>query len=323
MSTLEIPKLPNGSIDYNTLNNWYTDNTVVRDCDAFRLRSFTKFNSEKDSVLILPPQAGHTSQIADYGKGKSITRCAVDNTDCNVFTIDWKSCTKTRAGESYGDMVDQVLDCIDKINTSVHLIGLCQGGTLAAVTTALHQDKIKTVTIAGAPIYVDREGVLKEAIRNPLYMFQLAVMMGGGVMRGELMLECWMSSNPVQHRMLRFQEPVTYRKARFDAWYYEATQNIAGNWYLDLVENLFKGNKLYKGEFEVGGETVNLGNITCPLNLVVGTKDDISPVHHTLKMADVVNSVKVNIYSGKAGHISVFMGSDMLTNNWTKLFKEL
>ena len=310
-------------IDYRKLNDWITDYVVVHENEAFRLLRFDEYNYKRDSVLVLPPQAGHTPQIADYDQGQSIIKCAVDNTDKNVYVMDWKSCTTDRGSESYNDLVNQVVLAMKIINTKTHLVGLCQGGTLATVTTSLHPDNIASLTVAGAPIYVDQEGVLKEAIRNPMYMFQMAVIMSGGVMRGDTMLQCWMSSNPTQHYIKRFQDKMTYRKARFDAWYYEFTQNISGAWYLDLVENLFKQNKLYKEEMLVGNQVVKLGNIACPLNLVVGTKDNISPPHHTLKLKDKVSSEKVMTYQGDAGHVGVFMGRKMIQDQWTKLFSKM
>ena len=73
----------------------------------------------------------------------------------------------------------------------------------------------------------------------------------------------------------------------------------------------------------VGNKVVKLSNISCPLNLVVGNKDNISPPHHTLKLQDKVSSEKVVTYQGDAGHIGVFMGRKMVQEQWTKLFSKM
>ena len=63
---------------------------------------------------------------------------------------------------------------------------------------------------------------------------------------------------------MRDQEYVR-RYADFEDWF-KYTQDIAGAFYLWIVEHLFEGNELVAGTLQVGGRAVDLGQITCPVH---------------------------------------------------------
>ena len=322
----EIPYTVEGKVDYARLNEFFTPNEVVFETPAFKLRFFGG-DKTKDAILILPPQAGHTSSIADYDKNQSLVECARDNCSNPVYCIEWLSCTRERSAESYGDLVQQVVSCINFTDTKkAYLQGLCQGGTLATVTTALYPELVAGLSVAGAPIDVTEKSILSEAIKKPMALYEVTVGLSYGLMHGSIMLECWKSNNVqklIIDKILK-GEPTTYRELRFDSWYFKHVSDLAGEgWYLWLVERLFKGNLLIKNEMVVDGRVVNLKNITCPVNLIVGLRDDISPPSHTLSLLDKMGTTDVSVYSGDAGHISVFMSRKMVKDCWAQVFANL
>ena len=62
----------------------------------------------------------------------------------------------------------------------------------------------------------------------------------------------------------------------FEDWF-KHTQDVPGTFYLWLVEHLFAGNELITGDLVVGGERVDLGALSCPLFLLGGATDHITP----------------------------------------------
>ena len=78
--------------------------------------------------------------------------------------------------------------------------------------------------------------------------------------------------------------------------------------YLRVVKELFKENLLIKNEFVVFGEKICLNKITCPLVLVTGTKDHITPAPQLNAINKVVKSNSILQISVPAGHIGTFMG---------------
>ena len=61
----------------------------------------------------------------------------------------------------------------------------------------------------------------------------------------------------------------------FDSWY-ENPLDLPGRWYLQAIRELFKENRLAKGEFVGLGRRLNLKSIGCPLYLLAGESDDIT-----------------------------------------------
>ena len=83
---------------------------------------------------------------------------------------------------------------------------------------------------------------------------------GGGVLRGEVMLAGFIALAPEEERkkhldlLLSMRDPEFVRRyAEFEDWF-KHTQDIAGAFYLWIVEHLFVGNELVAGTLQVGGD---------------------------------------------------------------------
>lgn len=299
-------------------SNWFSPHTCVFEDDAIRL---LKFSDGKGSLLIAPPQAGHHSYIADYHDQQSLVQCAVENGGYSVYAIEWKDCTWMRAGEGVEDLLAQLGTCVDMIGEEIHLVGLCQGGWLSTIYTALHPGRIASLTIAGAPIDTHRgDTALNKFVKMPLYAFQGLVFMGGGLMRGHMMLSGWKSSNPYQHFVERYQNS-DEKTERFYRWY-DKTQDLAGAWYLWAIDKLFKRNLLGTNQLEIAGQHVDLTRIACPVHVVTGERDDITPAEQSLALLEY-STGKTSTHSIDAGHIGVFMSARGIRDTWTPFFQSL
>ena len=109
-----------------------------------------------------------------------------------------------------------------------------------------------------------------------LSFYQDLVRLGGGVMKGEFMLNGFIAIKPENEIAKHLQllanihdaEHVTRHRA-FEDWF-KHTQDIPGAFYLWIVEHLFRDNALIRGTLTVGGARVDLRRISCPLNLLAG-----------------------------------------------------
>ena len=110
------------------------------------------------------------------------------------------------------------------------------------------------------------------------------------------------------------------RYREFEDWF-KHTQAIPGGFYLWIVEHLFRDNELIAGALEVGGERVDLGRIDCPLNLLAGATDHITPPDQVFALADCVATAEPDILrdTSPGGHLGLFMGHDALDNHWPRL----
>jgi pimeloyl-ACP methyl ester carboxylesterase len=106
-------------------------------------------------TLIDAPHAGHTAIIADYHKGQSLVETLLANGIGHVVLTDWKSATDDMKDLEIDNYLDEVIIAIDDLGGRVNLVGLCQGGWVAAMIAARFPDKVNSLVLAGSPIDSD------------------------------------------------------------------------------------------------------------------------------------------------------------------------
>ncbi len=298
---------------------WTSDNEIIYRHPAFLLRQFRITDGEP--TLIIPPQAGHSSHIADYDEGQSLIATVMANREGPVYCIEWLSCPWSRRRESIGDLVKQVLEALSYCGPQVHLIGLCQGGWLSSIVAAISDHRIASLTCIAAPIDFHASGGIIYDTVTELGMepYKFIVNINNGIMPGTMMLLGWKMMHPVERYigdyidiftdMLIDNKEKMGKIKKFRAWY-EYVQDIAGAWYLEAVEHLFLKNELIKGEFYLFDSRVDLGNITCPIAMIAGGKDDITlePQLYSLGL-HASSSDQYMKTIPECGHIGCFMGS--------------
>ena len=107
--------------------------------------------------------------------------------------------------------------------------------------------------------------------------------------------------------------PRTSKRRRFESWY-ENPIDLPGRWYLQVITQIFKENRLAKGEFIGLGRKLNLRNITCPAYLLAGATDDITTPEQVLDAAKYLGTPKECVVQKTVpgGHIGLFMGARTL-----------
>jgi poly(3-hydroxyalkanoate) synthetase len=85
-----------------------------------------------------------------------------------------------------------------------------------------------------------------------------------------------------------------------------------------VIEQLFKENRLAKGEFIALGRKLDLHDITCPAYLLGGDADDITTPEQVLDAAELLGTPKREIVrkTVPGGHIGLFMGARTLREHW-------
>ena len=313
---------------------WSSPNTVVFEAPLARLRNFSpEGRSRVLPTLVLPPQAGHDSCIVDFSPAQSQMRTILTAGLDRAYALDWVGATASTKDATIDDYIDVMDRAIEHVGGRVNLIGDCQGGWLATIYAALRPDQINTLTIAGAPVdFHAGEPVIHAALRRlapggNLAFYRGLVAAGGGVLRGEHMLAGFIAIKPDnevarQMRLLaNLDDPVQLeRYHEFEDWF-KHTQAIPGAFYLWIVEHLFRDNELIAGKLEIGGERVELGRIECPLYLLAGAADHITPPDQVFALADYATTPTEHIVrdTTAGGHLGLFMGHAALRAHWPPL----
>ena len=315
---------------------WTTKNTIKLKLGNTNLRDFSTGKCD-NPILIVDPQAGHMN-VSDYGPDQSLAEAALKSGISEVYAEEWKSCTFDRRNEGIDDFIISMKKSIEAIGKPVTLIGLCQGGWQSAIYTALYPEHVKKLVLAGAPIdfHACDSKIGAYAKYTPMSVYETAVMMQGGLIRGEYMVSAFKALNPVDRYFIdplnlwldicnkdeNAKRSAITRKRNFRNWYEFGVQNIPGKFYLEAVR-MFKDNTLVKGDMIICGRKVDLSTITCPLYLIAGEKDDISPAPQLFNMEKYVNSKEVFKLMVPAGHIGVFMGKKIIQNYWPSIFSQV
>lgn len=328
---------------------WATSNKVVLEYPnpqnpIMRLRDFSNADSDPEkTLLVVAPNAGHASTIIDYKASQSLVGAGLKE-GYSVYGTEWVSPTEDTKNTTMDDYVEALeagLDyATDEGRKEAVLEGNCQGGWLSTVVAARNAENIRHLILAGAPIdFLAGNGPIKQyAQLFPMSFYEGMVADGDGVMPGKYMLLGFQNLDPVEQFIKKpfdvfeklgdpaFEE----RTAHYEKWW-RTTQDLPGPYYLRTVHDLFKENKLVKGELAIQTkrdkkpELVDMKNINCPITLVWGTKDIITTWEqmigirsHVSTPADQIEEV---IMEGK-GHIGTFMSGDAIRNVYPAIFRK-
>jgi pimeloyl-ACP methyl ester carboxylesterase len=148
---------------------WTSPNHVRLELDTMRLRDFSK-NGRASSglpVVIDAPYAGHSATIADYAKGQSLVQTLRSADLARVLVTDWKAATDEMRDFDIDKYLAEINVIVDDLGGAALLVGLCQGGWMAAMFAARFPRKVRALVLAGAPIDTHAgDGPLKTWCRN-------------------------------------------------------------------------------------------------------------------------------------------------------------
>jgi len=292
-------------------------------------------NPSKRPILVLPPQAAHHSNLADFSPAQSLVR-VFQRYGYDAYACAWASATDEYKDLGMADYIRLTDEAVDYVREKsgfykIHIMGQCQGGWQATIYTALNQDKIASLSIAAAPIDVNAESseIVRMAQDLPIEFFEWLVSLGNGKMNGYYMLMGFKSMQMEEHYIRKYyrlwdmvinnDQDGLRRFINFENWY-EYTQYLPGKFYLDIIRNIFKGNNLAKpNAIVLDGRGVDLRKITCPVIILAGAKDHITPPAQAFALKDHISTPEEDIVEilTNGGHIGTLMGTESLREDWT------
>lgn len=308
---------------------WTTEHAVVAETAAYALRDFGGGAPGSDHPLLIVAPEVNGSTLADYGPGQSLVQVAKHAGFGRVCVLHWKQITTATCDRDVDDSIADIVACVDALGGRAHLLGICQGGWESAIVAAIAPDKIASLTLAGAAIdFRAGDGAITRLVDQvPPAMYRGLVASGGGVMRGELLRAGFDQLQLVQRTVVDavrlandFDDPKYLERRRtMDRWY-RVAKDLPGPQYLRVVEDLFRHNRLIHGSFEVFGEAIDLGAVTCPVAMVAGSADHITLPEQVFAMEEACGSAETKRFLIPGGHIGLVVGGRAQREHWPSIF---
>jgi len=255
--------------------------------------------------------------MLDLQPDRSMIRNLLDQGQ-DVYLIDWGYADRMDRHLTMDDLINAFMDdCINHICEqhqieAVNLLGVCQGGTFSAIYSALHPEKVKNLITMVAPIDFATNDSL-------LYVWGKAMDVdllidAYGIVPGDLMNQSFQMLQPFTLTFQKYLNMVDTMAdsetlaafLRMESWIFDSPDQ-PGEVLRQNAKDLFQENKLVKGEFEIGGQRVDLQQISMPVLCIYADYDTLVPPVSSKKLLEYVGTKDKQELSYPVGHVGMFV----------------
>src|SRR4051794_2670965 len=195
----------------------------------------------------------------------------------------------------------------------ITLIGYCLGGTIASIYASIAEEPIKNLIVATVPIDFQpfmgpdkwAEGLREGDIDFERFIDTYGIIppkLVEGMFRAVGTPIYFTNYTNLLHRAHDSKYVDKWR--RMNKWTLDQVP-FAGEAYRQLASDLFKENKLIKGEIMVGNKQVDLRNIKANLFVVSGSRDNLILEEQSKPLMDLASSKDKSYITVEAGHVSL------------------
>ena len=318
--------------------NWTTPHTVFRELSTLRVLDFSTAREHvaNSTAIVIAPYALHRANVADFASEHSVIETLLREGTTRLFLVDWRSAVPERRFDSIDTHLAELNVAVDDVGRKapVALVGLCQGGWLAAAFAARFPKKICALALVGAPIDIAAEPSALSGMANatPAAIIDELVKLGDGLLLGRLLLASWplaQASSTEICELLQCSDVPRMIDAdglihRFMQWNQDV-MDLPGVFYRQTFEWIFRENRLARRQFRALGETIDLAQVECPLFLLAAREDEVVNPGQLTAIASLVGTsardIETRVVAGR--HLSLFMGRVTLAREWPDLAKFL
>jgi len=252
----------------------------------------------------------------------------------DLYLLDWGAPGPEDKNMNFGDYTLEYLPrAIRKLKAvsrveEFSMLGWCIGALIATSYAALRPDDgLRNLILLTAPLdFSDKQGItFARWTAEPNFDVD-KVLQTFGNMPAEFIEYGAKALKPVENyvgNFLRLWDNLDDPKV-VDAWHAMntwVTDNIpmAGATFRQLVVDLYRNDRLMKGEWVLRGERVDVGNIRANLLTVIAEGDHITPPCQSRAIMSRVSSKDKELFSVPGGHIGIMAGSGAAKVTWPHL----
>ncbi|WP_251553794.1 alpha/beta fold hydrolase [Neobacillus muris] len=255
--------------------------------------------------------------ILDAGPGSSVVGGLTER-GYDVYLFDWGSPGLEDSDTTLDVYIIEYLEAAIKRairhsgQKGISLLGYCLGGTISAILTSITDVPIKNLILAAVPIDFSI-GIVPdkwlEGLQNGEMDFNRFAD-AYGTIPSEFMYLMFRMLSPVYNSPMvnlvtrAYDDEYVEKWRRMDKWTKD-TASFAGAAFKQMFHDLYKENKLLKGELVIGGRQAVLSQIQCPLFVFSCSRDTLVLEQQSLPIMDMAGSLDKTYQVFEGGHVSL------------------
>ena len=266
--------------------------------------------------------------MTDLQDDRSLVRNLL-NLGVDLYVVDWGNPSRADRFLTLDDYVCGYLHgCVEEIARragvpKVNLLGVCEGGVFTTCYAALEPERVNTMALTITPIDFHADAVENRPGHGFINVWTRALppedvdrlIDAHGNLPGEFMGAVFNLMTPMRTMSkynLDMLDVVDDEKRllnwlRMEKWIADRPDHpgeAAKQW----LKDLYQQNKLVKGELELDGGRVDLGQITMPVLNVYAKDDHIIPPATSRALGPKVGTAEYEELALPGGHVGVFVG---------------
>jgi len=281
----------------------------------YRYQARTKKVCQVPTLIVYAMVNRYT--MLDLQPNRSMIRNLLDQGQ-DVYLIDWGYADRMDRHLTMDDLINGFVDdCIDYIREqhqldAINLLGVCQGGTFSTIYAALHPEKVKNLITIVAPVdFATNDSLLFVWAKH----FDVDLMIDAyGIVPGDMMNQSYQMLAPFSLTVQKYINLVDIMGdadrlndfLRMESWIFDSPDQ-PGEVLRQNTKELFQQNKLVKGEFELGGQRVDLKKINMPVLVIYAEFDTLVPPAASKKLLEYVGTRDKQELSYPVGHVGMFV----------------
>jgi polyhydroxyalkanoate synthase len=310
----------------NLLNSGEIDEGVTPRVEIYREDKLRLYRYQAPSEVVQNPTPllivyalVNRPYMTDIQEDRSTIRNLLEHGQ-DVYLIDWGYPDETDRSLTMNDYINGYIDrCVNVIRErhkldKINLLGICQGGSFSLCYTSLHQDKVnKLVTMVTPVDFKTPDNMLSAWVQHvdiDLLVDTLGNIPGDMLNWTFLSLKPFALTGQKYIGMADVLEDETKLKnfLRMENWIFDSPDQ-AGETFRQFIKEFYQQNAFLNGGCELGGQTIDLKNISCPILNIYAEQDHLVPPASSKALKGITGSQDYTELSFPGGHIGIYVSS--------------